>query len=80
MLKIVFDKRAGQPIVMAKGSIPEILNELTAAVGGIYRHMKEVDPEAAEFFKVAFSLCVDANEGAAWSREDESVGIAFRSQ
>lgn len=79
MLRIVFDKKAGPPVVMAGGSMDEIICELSAAVGGIYQYMKTADAEDAEFFKVACSLCFDANEGSAWGRKDKSVGMAFKS-
>lgn len=77
MLVIISDKSINQLDINATGTMAEILDELSIAVGAVYHHIKEVDSEDAEFFRASLGPQFDY-ESQIWSHKCKSNALTIR--
>ena len=69
MLNIKFKGNGKQAIIMASGSLRDILAELCMTVSDLYKQMKKSAPPVAEEFRRAFILAVTDPSGPMWNGE-----------
>ena len=69
MLNIKFEGNGKQAVIMASGSLGDILAELSMPVSDIYKQMKKTAPPVAEGFRRAFVAAVTDPDTPMWSGE-----------
>lgn len=69
MLNIKFEGNGKQAVIMASGSLGDILAELCMTVSDIYKQMKKSAPPVAEEFRRAFTRAVVDHNGPMWNGE-----------
>ena len=82
MIKAELNGKApnGKSVLMASGSLKEIIIDLSMIINGIHSQLRNSSPASAAAFRFAITQIVNDTEGPLWKPQDGQIGIAIHNQ
>ena len=78
MIKANISKENKQQLIEAVGSVPELINDTTVLIGGIYTQLRNADAVAAELFRAGLIKLLTDKHSPAWKALGNQTGIVFQ--
>ncbi len=77
MIRANISRENKQQIIVATGSIPEMVNDVAVLLNGIYNQFNAASPAAAKLFRKGVEDMVKDPNGTIWKAAGNQTGIAF---
>lgn len=78
MIKANINKKNKQQLIDAVGSVPELINDTTVLISGIYTQLKNADQVTAELFRAGLIKLLTDKHSPAWKALGNQTGIVFQ--